>query len=172
MSRDEHNEHTDKNTDDLVAGNAAYAEQFDAGHLEAPPRRRLAVLTCMDARVVPHAALGMEIGDMHVVRNAGGRVTDDAERSLMVSTRLLGVERVAVMHHTSCGNAGTDDDIAAKLAATGLEQVPRPLHANGPDAVAKDVRRLRDSELLAPGVTVEGFVFDVATGRVEPARVD
>lgn len=163
---------TEQTTDELIAANAPYAEDFDAGHLGAPPRKRLAVLTCMDARVVPHAALGMDIGDMHVMRNAGGRVTDDAERSLMLSTRLLGVERVAVMHHTSCGNAGTDEEIAAKLAETGLESAPRPLHANGPDAVAEDVRRLRESRLLAPGVRIDGYVFDVATGRVQPVPVD
>lgn len=159
-------------TEDLIARNAAYAEQFDAGHLEAPPQRRLAVLTCMDARVVPHAALNMDIGDLHVMRNAGGRVTDDAERSLMVSTRLLGVNQVAVIHHTACGNAGTDDEIAGKLQATGLGEVPRPLYANGDDAVAEDVRRLRTSDLLAPDVTVDGFVYDVATGRLEAVDVE
>lgn len=159
-------------TEDLVARNAPYAEQFDAGDLAAPPRRRLAVLTCMDARILPHAALDMEIGDIHVMRNAGGRVTDDMERTLMKSTRLLGVEQVAVMHHTRCGNAATDEELVAKLEATGLDDVPLPLDGNTEGALERDVRRLRESRLLADGVTVEGYVFDVATGAVEHVPVE
>ena len=153
---------------DLVAANAEYADGFDAGDLAAPPRRQLAVLTCMDARIVPHEVLGLDNGDVHVVRNAGGRATDDALRSLMVSTRLLGVRQVAVMHHTDCGNSGTDDELAAKLRDAGVAEVPRPLHGS-PDTeggVREDVARLRDSGLLAEGTTVDGYVYDVRTGRV------
>ena len=153
---------------DLVAANTDYADRFDAGDLGAPPRRQLAVLTCMDARIVPHEVLGLDNGDVHVLRNAGGRVTDDALRSLMVSTRLLGVRQVAVMHHTDCGNSGTDDELAAKLRDAGVDDPPRPLHGS-PDTeggVREDVARLRDSGLLAEGTAVAGYVYDVHSGRV------
>lgn len=157
---------------DPVAANAPYAESFEPGDMTAPPVRRLAVLTCMDARVVPHPQLGLNLGDAHVIRNAGGRATEDAVRSLMVSTRLLGVGQVLVVHHTDCGNLGTDEEVADKLRDAGVADPPLPLHANDGqlDSIAADVRRLRASELLAEGTSVEGYLYDVTSGRV--ARVE
>lgn len=158
---------------DLVARAAATAEATAAANagLAAPPRRHLALLTCMDARVLPHDALGFGHGDVHVVRNAGGRATPDACRSLAVSCRLLGVERVAVVHHTGCGNAAPEEDLRAALAATGLDAPPWPLHAGGGTAadVEADVATLLGDGSLPDGVLVEGHVLDVATGRL--ARV-
>ncbi|WP_341250023.1 carbonic anhydrase [Euzebya pacifica] len=151
---------------DLMARNAE-APALDPT-LVAPPRLRLAVLTCMDARIVPNQVLGLEAGDAHVIRNGGARATDDAVRSLVLSSRLLGVRQVAVIHHTKCGNAGTDEALEAKLRETGMTEVPDALHANGPNALADDVARLRTPGLLADGTTVEGYTYDVTTGRLIP----
>lgn len=151
---------------DLIGRSAAYTAGFTHGDLEAPPAAHLAVLTCMDARIVPHALLDLDVGDAHVMRNAGGRATDDAVRSLVVSSRLLGVRQIAVIHHTRCGNAGTDEDVAGKLRDAGVEDPPTPLHANGPTALEDDVRRLREDPRLAEGCVVEGFTYDVTTGEL------
>ena len=137
------------------------------GAAEARPGRRLAVLTCMDARVLPHTALDAGVGDMHVVRNAGGRVTDDSLRSLVVSTRLLGVDTIMVVHHTDCGNTGTDEELAVKLDAAGVPDVPFALHGNGPTALADDVEALRASDLLPEGTIVTGHVYDVETQTID-----
>lgn len=151
---------------DLMARNAE-APALDPT-LVAPPRLRLAVLTCMDARIVPNQVLGLEAGDAHVIRNGGARATDDAVRSLVLSSRLLGVRQVAVIHHTECGNAGTDELLQDKLRETGMDEVPDVLHANGPTSLAEDVARLRTPGLLADGTTVEGYTYDVKTGRLIP----
>ncbi|WP_108668052.1 beta-class carbonic anhydrase [Euzebya rosea] len=151
---------------DLMARNAD-APPLDPT-LVAPPRLRLAVLTCMDTRIVPNQALGLAAGDAHVIRNGGARATDDAVRSLVLSTRLLGVRQVAVIHHTECGNAGTDEELQDKLRETGMVDVPEVLHANGPTSLADDVARLRTPGLLADGTTVEGYTYDVRTGRLIP----
>lgn len=152
--------------EELLAANASYADAFDASFEDARPVKKLAVLTCMDARVDPHAFLKLGLGDMNVVRNAGGRATDDAIRSLMVSTRLLGARKIAVIHHTNCGNGGSDDDIAAKLQDAGVADPPRPLHGNGPNAIAEDVAALKASDLFPEDVEVAGYLYDVDTGRL------
>nr|MDQ3757891.1 carbonic anhydrase [Actinomycetota bacterium] len=107
--------------EELLAANHAFAEGFGLGHLAGPPVRALAVLTCMDARILPLQMFGLAPGDAHVVRNAGGRASDDAIRSLLVSTHRLGVRSIAVVHHTECGMAGiTDESFADEVeAATG-----------------------------------------------------
>src|SRR3954453_19080131 len=102
--------------DDLVANNEAYAEQFDKGDLPLPPARKLAIVACMDARVSPYALLGLKEGDAHVIRNAGGVVTDDEIRSLALSQRLPGPEEIMVIHHTDCGMLTfNDDDFKAQV---------------------------------------------------------
>lgn len=159
---------------DLIAANQPYADAFDLAFEDGLPTKRLAVLTCMDARIVPHAVLGLRAGEVNVIRNGGARATPDAIRSLMLSTRLLGSRHIAVIHHTQCGNAGTDAELLAKLAETGLtEDVPLPLYANedSEGAVIEDVRRLRGNGLLADGVTVEGYLYDVDTGRLRHIEV-
>jgi len=97
-------------TDDLVANNEAYASSFDKGGLPMPPGKKVAVLACMDARLNPYGALGLEEGDAHVIRNAGGVVTDDEIRSLAISQRLLGTEEIILIHHTDCGMLTFTDD--------------------------------------------------------------
>lgn len=162
--------------DDLLAANERYADSFSSPVENGRPVRRLAVLTCMDARIVPHALLGADLGDMNVIRNGGARATPDAIRSLMLSTRLLGSRHIAVIHHTDCGNSGTDEELRAKVVETGLpeDDVPLPLYGNeDPEgAVIEDVRRLRATRQLAEGVTVEGYLYDVDTGRLRHIEVD
>lgn len=154
---------------DLVGGNRLYAANFTAGHLGAVPLQGLAVLTCMDARVMPGEFLGLSIGDLHVIRNAGGRATPDAIRSLTVSTRLLATWQIAVIHHTDCGNTGSHDELAARLRAAGVEEPPTRLYANEDPvaAVLADVTTLRDNPMIADDVVVSGYLYDVHTGRLE-----
>jgi carbonic anhydrase len=157
--------------DDLIEANQRYAERFDAGSLPAPPRRRLAVLTCMDCRIDEHEAFGIEAGDAHVLRNAGARTSDDAIRSLVKSTHQLGVERIAVIHHTDCGAAKIqlDELRATVLASTGNDPVEVDFQLIGdPDqTLLDDVERLRTCPYLPAGTLVGGFVYDVRTGRLD-----
>ena len=156
--------------DEVLAANAAFAEAFVAGELPAPPARHLAVLTCMDARILPLSVFGLGIGDAHILRNAGGRVTDDALRSLLVSTHVLGVREIAVVHHTYCGMATmTDEEFAATVErATGRSTGDLAFHAiaDVEQSLKEDVHRLLSSGLLAPGTDVRGLEYDVRTGRL------
>lgn len=156
--------------DDLLAANAAYAETFVAGDLPAPPSRALAVLTCMDARILPLSAFGLRIGDAHILRNAGGRVTDDALRSLLVSTHALGVRSIAVVHHTLCGMATRTDDEFAAMVEEGSGRSPGDLPffaiADVEQSLKQDVDRLTTCGLFPPGTEVRGFEYDVRTGRL------
>src|SRR5262244_459577 len=109
-------------TDDLLRNNEAYASSFDKGDLPIPPGRKTAVIACMDARLDVHAILGLAVGDAHIIRNAGGVVTDDAIRSLAISQRLLGTEEIVLVHHTDCGMLTfSDDEVKAQIEAdTGI----------------------------------------------------
>ncbi|HZM32169.1 MAG TPA: carbonic anhydrase [Acidimicrobiales bacterium] len=128
------------------------------------PARRLAVLTCMDARIDPLSALGLALGDAHVLRNAGGRVTDDVLRSLALSTHGLGVGEVGVIHHTGCGLHGVDNaDLNRQAGLAGVDFLP---FAGLEAGVAEDVARLVDSGYLAPGTVVWGAVYDLDAGVV------
>jgi len=157
-------------TDDLLTNNDTYAAGFAKGHLPLPPARKVAVLACMDARLDPARALGLEEGDAHVIRNAGGVVSQDALRSLVISQRLLGTEEIVLVHHTDCGMLTfTDDEVKASIEAdTGL----RPSFALEafPDLEA-DVRqslaRIAADPFLPHKDKVRGFVYDVKTGRLD-----
>lgn len=155
--------------DDLLASNRVYAEDFDQGDLAAPPARKLAVVACMDARLNVYALLGLSEGEAHVIRNAGGVITDDVIRSLVISQRLLGTEEIALIHHTDCGmTTFRDDDVKGAIYAdTGLRP-PFALEAF-PDA-AEDVRqsiaRIRASPFVARKDGLRGFVYEVETGRL------
>jgi carbonic anhydrase len=152
----------------FLKANERYASSFEKGHLPMPPSRRVAVVACMDARLDPARVLGLEEGDAHVVRNAGGRAAD-AVRSLVISQQLLGTREVVVIHHTDCGMLTfTDDQLRQKvrdelgaesdtafLSFTDLEQ-----------SVRDDVAAIRESRLLLKGVPITGFVYDVKTGRL------
>ena len=155
--------------DDLLAGNERYAAGFGAGDLPAPPARRLAVGACMDARIDVHRILGLAEGDAHVIRNAGGVVTEDTIRSLVVSQRLLGTEEVLVMQHTRCGMRGFDEEeLRHELRReTGAEPgwaVER--FGELEDDVRRSVARVEASPFLPRTDAVRGFVYEVETGRL------
>jgi carbonic anhydrase len=156
--------------DELLRNNAAYAAAYDHGALPAEPRLRVAVLTCMDARIDPHRALGLDEGDAHVIRNAGGVANDDAIRSLVVSQRKLGTREVVVILHTQCGMRTFDeDDFRRELhAETGAE--PQWETTTFHDPIDEDVRRavarIAASPFLPHVEQVRGFVYEVETGRL------
>ena len=174
--------------DEVLAANEAYAASFDKGDLALPPARRFAVLTCMDARLDPAKYAGLSEGDAHVVRNAGGRASDDAIRSLVISYKLLGTQEWFVIHHTDCGMEFFTNEVMGDLLASSLETAEL-----GPDgfrdvgagpgspvgreidwltigdqagAVVDDVRRIREHPLVPAGIPVYGYVYDVRTGRL------
>ena len=156
-------------TNDLLKNNEAHAEGFDKGDLPLPPARKLAVLACMDARLDPAKVLGLEEGDAHVIRNAGGVVTDEELRSLAISQNLLGTEEVILIHHTDCGMLTfTDEQLAQQLKdATGQEP---PFEGHAFDDLDQDVReaiqRIKDSPFVPNTDSVRGFVYEVETGRL------
>ena len=155
--------------DDLLANNARYAERFDKGDLPVPPGLSLAVVACMDARLDTHSLLGIGEGDAHVIRNAGGVVTDDAIRSLTISQRLLGTTSIMLIHHTDCGMLTfRDDDVKdAIMADTGL----RPAFAleaftDLEGDVRQSMARIQASPFIPNKDDVRGFVYDCATGKL------
>jgi carbonic anhydrase len=175
--------------DEVLAANKAYADSFGSrADLALPPARRLAFLTCMDARLDPAGYAGLSEGDAHVIRNAGGRASDDAIRSLVISHKLLGTAEWFVIHHTDCGMEFFTDEVIRGLLASSLETA-----ALGPDgfydvgkgpgstegdyidwltissqtgSVVEDVRRIRNHPLVPAGIPIYGFVYDVHTGRL------
>ena len=161
--------------DDLVANNATFAAGLPARHLEIEPRRRLVVVTCMDSRLDVFAALGLHEGEAHVLRNAGGVITDDVIRSLAVSQRRLGTREVMLIHHTDCGMQSlTDDGFRAELQnATGLAPAFAIESFSDLDAdVRQSIRRVRRSPFLLHRDRVRGFVYDVDTHRLREVTVD
>jgi carbonic anhydrase len=157
---------------DLVEANHRHQATFSGFGLPSRAARGLAILTCIDTRLDPLAMLGLRPGDAKIVRNAGARVTDDALRSLALSTALLGVERIAVIAHTHCALArSSDDELRAAVAADsgGDTDDFDPLAV--PDqraALLADVERVRASPLIRKGITVAGFIYDVDTGELRP----
>src|SRR6185436_5101126 len=157
-------------TDELVANNEAYVAQFDKGDLPLPPGRKVAVVACMDARLNPYGILGLHEGDAHVIRNAGGVVTDDEIRSLAISQRLLGTEEIILIHHTDCGMLTfTDDDFKRSIQEdTGIK--PEWAAEAFPDVeedVRQSLRRIEASPFVTKHESLRGFVFDVATGKLD-----
>jgi carbonic anhydrase len=178
---------------EVLAANAAYAKDFgDKANLPIPPARRFAVLTCMDARIDPAKLAGLAEGDAHVIRNAGGRASDDAIRSLIISYKLLGTREWFVIHHTDCGMGMFTDDTMRTLLAHSLETA-----ALGPDgwrdtgkgpgssegefidwlafkdpieAVLTDIRRIRSHPLVPDGIPIYGYIYDVRSGRLAEVR--
>ena len=156
--------------DEVRAANAAYADEFAKVDLAMPPARKFAVLACMDARLDPAKALGLEEGDAHVIRNAGGRASEDALRSLVISQQLLGTEEVIVVHHTDCGMLTfTNDQLRGTLRERfGVDPGDADyLPFDDVDqSVRDDVAAIRASRLIADDVPVVGFVYDVRSGRL------
>jgi carbonic anhydrase len=156
-------------TDTLLENNESYAASFDKGDLPLPPARKVAVLACMDARLDPARVLGLEEGDAHVIRNAGGVASDDAIRSLAISQHLLGTEEIVLLHHTDCGMLTfTDDDFAEKMEAeTGTRPGWRTLSFSDLDQdVRNTLARIRESPFIPRTDNVRGFVYEVETGRL------
>jgi carbonic anhydrase len=156
-------------TDELLAHNDSYAASFTKGGLPMPPGKRVAVVACMDARLDPARVLGLEEGDAHVIRNAGGVVTDDAIRSLTISQRLLGTEEIILIHHSDCGMLTfTDEEEKAAIAdETGIRP-PFALEAFADvDAdIRQSIRRIKASPFVPKTDQVRGFVYEVETGRL------
>jgi carbonic anhydrase len=156
-------------TDRLLQNNESYAASFDKGGLPGPPQRKVAVLACMDARLDPARVLGLEEGDAHVIRNAGGVVTDDALRSLAISQHELGTEEIVLLHHTKCGmQTFTDDEFAEKLEReTGTRPEWRAhSFADLEQDVRDSIETIRNSPFIPRTGSVRGFVYDVDTGRL------
>jgi carbonic anhydrase len=161
--------------DQVLERNRAYAAGFASGDAPLPPTLPLVVLTCIDARVQPARFLGLDVGDAHVVRNAGGRASDDALRSIIISTQLLGTRECMVIHHTDCGMLTfTNDDVRAKLKAeTGAsaDDIDFMPFTDVEASAQADVRTIRQHPLLPKDLDVTGWVYDVATGRLDEVKV-
>ena len=173
---------------ELTAANERYAAGFDKGELPMPPARRLAVVTCMDARLDPAKFLGLAEGDAHVIRNAGGRASDDAIRSLVISYKLLGTKEFFVIHHTECGMGFFTNESMRELLASSLETAeltPQGFRdvGKGPgsragefiewlafqdprQAVIDDVERIHAHPLIPKSIPVHGYIYDVKSGRL------
>ncbi len=156
-------------TDQLLVNNETYAESFDKADLPLPPATKVAVVACMDARLNVYGALGLEEGDAHVIRNAGGVVTDDAIRSLAISQRLLGTEEIVLIHHTGCGMLTfTDDDFKRSIEEdTGIR--PEWAAEAFPDLdadVRQSIARIEASPFIPRKDSIRGFVYEVETGRL------
>lgn len=175
--------------EEVLAANARYAENFgDRGKLALPPARRFAILTCMDARLDPAAYAGLSEGDAHVIRNAGGRASDDAIRSLVISCKLLGTREWFVVHHTDCGMALFTNEIMGDLLASSLKTASVDENGwqdsgEGPgstegrfinwltfrdsaESVVEDVTRIRNHPLVPGDIPIHGYVYDVTSGRL------
>jgi carbonic anhydrase len=173
----------------VLTANAAYAAGFDKGHLPMPPARHFAILTCMDARLDPAKYAGLAEGDAHVIRNAGGRASDDAIRSLVISYKLLGTREWFVIHHTDCGMETFTDEVMRGLLASSLKtasvdatgwqdsgQGPGSTEGNYVDwltiadnaqSVVEDVTRIRNHPLVPGEIPIYGYIYDVKTGALE-----
>jgi carbonic anhydrase len=175
--------------DEVLEANAAYAKDFGAkAKLALPPARAFAILTCMDARLDPAKYAGLAEGDAHVIRNAGGRASDDAIRSLVISYKLLGTREWFVIHHTDCGMETFTDDVMSGLLASSLETaklarkgwrdmgqgpgspegafIPWLSFKDNAKAVAEDVQRIRSHPLVPPTIPIYGYIYDVRTGQL------
>ncbi len=178
-----------KIVDEVLAANAAYAADFgDKANLAMPPARHFAILTCMDARLDPAKYAGLAEGDAHVIRNAGGRASDDAIRSLVISYKLLGTREWFVIHHTDCGMQTFDDEIMGNLLASSLQTATidesgwhdvgeGPGTTEGkfikwltiPDleqSVVDDVRRIRENPMVPGSIPIYGYIYDCGSGRL------
>jgi carbonic anhydrase len=156
-------------TDLLLENNKVYAAKFNKTDLPLRPRRKVAVLACMDSRLDVHGLLGLEQGDAHVIRNAGGVATDDAVRSLMISQRLLGTEEIVLIHHTDCGMLTfSDDDMKDDIQAETGIRPPFALEAFSDldEDVRQTIARIKASPFIPNKQLVRGFVYEVKTGRL------
>ncbi len=156
---------------ELLISNAAYAASFDRSQLASPPAKRLAVVACMDARVTVEEILGLRTGDAHIIRNAGGVVTDDVIRSLIISYKLLGTREFLIINHTNCGMATfTDEELQQRMAKEhGVDASQIHFHAFGDlrENVEAQVQKIRQSPFIPQAIPVHGLIFRVEDGRLE-----
>jgi carbonic anhydrase len=157
--------------DHMIESNREYSATFADGGKPMPPARKVAIITCMDARIHPEQALGLAVGDAHMIRNAGGRASDDAIRSLIISSRLLGTNEFAVIHHTDCGMVTfSNEQLRQKLAdeagtdASGIDFLP---FSDIRQSVMDDVHRILDTPHLDDDISVSGYIYDVDSGALE-----
>ncbi len=156
-------------TDELLANAERYAATFDKGSLPLPPAKQVAVVACMDARLNPYGMLGLSEGDAHVIRNAGGVITQSELRSLAISQRLLGTKEIVLIHHTECGMLTfTDDEFRAQiLADTGIEPAWTAEAFDDLDTdIKQSIARIQAEPSIPLKDSIRGFVYDVATGRL------
>lgn len=157
---------------DVLSANQKYAEKFEFPTLTGTARQGLAIVTCMDSRISPLAAVGMGPGDAKILRNAGARVTDDVLRTLMLATYLLGVERILVMPHTDCRMASSDEAAIHQKIMNDFGVDTRSVEfrtvSHQEEALALDVTRIRSYPLLRDGVVVGGAIYDVRSGALQP----
>jgi carbonic anhydrase len=159
-------------TDELLANNARYAESF-SGPLPLPPAKHLAVIACMDARLDVYRILGLQEGEAHVIRNAGGVVTDDEIRSLAISQRLLGTEEIILIHHTDCGMLTFTDDEFKRAVQNDTGIKPEWAAESFPDLeedIRQSIARIKANPFVPHKDAIRGFVFDVATGKLNEVR--
>ena len=157
--------------DKIVDANEQYSHNFKHGNLSIPPARKLAVLACMDARLNVNEALGLETGDAHIIRNAGGIATDDAIRSLIISHELLGTQEFVVINHTDCGMLKfADKDLQKDLTqkyGSDASEIKFYFFPNLEENVKNQVNKIKSTPFLPPDISVHGFIYDVKTGKIE-----
>lgn len=165
-----------RSVEDIIQANEKFRATFKCD-LPAPPAKKIAIVTCMDARIHPEEVMGFNVGDAHVIRNAGGRISIDALRSLVISQRMLGTEEVLVIHHTQCGMATLQNDDVYKKVESDIGSSARdiidgfdfmPLDKDLESNVRKDVKEVVDCAAIPDSIEVHGFIYDVVTGRLIP----
>jgi carbonic anhydrase len=160
-------------TDELLANSEQYAKDFDKADLPMPPGKKVAVVACMDARLIPTRILGLEEGDAHVIRNAGGVITADGIRSLAISQRLLGTEEIILIHHTDCGMLTfTDDEFKASIQAdVGVKpEWAAEAFSDLDEDVRQSLARVKGSPFIPKKDSVRGFVYEVETGKLREVQ--
>ena len=156
-------------TDELLRNNERYVNSFDKGDLPMPPAKQIAIVTCMDARLSPYVMLGLSEGDAHVIRNAGGVITDDEIRSLMISQRLLGTREVMLIHHTDCGMLTfSDEELREQIQQeVGIKpHFPLETFADLEEDVRQSIKRIEASPFIPHKDSVRGFIYEVETGHL------
>ena len=158
-------------TDEVLKTNESYAKNFTLGSLAMPPARKLAVVACMDARLTVEPMLGLKTGDAHIIRNAGGIVTEDAVRSLLISHHLLGTQEFIIINHTDCGMLTfKDDELRAKLQQLSGTATVASVHfhafGNVEENVRQQVQRVKSHPWVPKNIPVRGFIYDVRTGKL------
>ena len=162
--------------EEVLAANERYADSFNLGHLSMPPRRKLAVVACMDPRLTIEPMLGLKTGEAHIIRNAGGIVTEDALRSLIISHYLLGTEEFMIINHTDCGMMTSQDEESRKKLhqTTGTAAVELAFQTLGDleENVRQQIQRVWSHPRIPKSIPVRGFIFDVKTGRLKEVKAE